>query len=76
MSMGICERIVFMNNDTVEHLITRKCELHNLINGNRDGAGDYQLELDDIQVRLELEIRKRERDSLIHQLIGSAPNSV
>jgi hypothetical protein len=54
-----------MNNDTVEQLITRKCELHNLINRNRDEAGDYNLELDDIQVRLELEIRKRERDSLI-----------
>jgi hypothetical protein len=53
-----------MNDDTAEKLITRKHELLNLIQEKGELAGEYRVELEEIQTRIELELRKRERESL------------
>jgi hypothetical protein len=53
-----------MSNDAVEELVIRKHALLNHIQGNREQAGEYYVELEDVQTRLELELWNRQRSGL------------
>jgi hypothetical protein len=54
-----------MNNEDVDTLIIRKGELLKHIESSPEQAGAYLVELEDIQTRLDLELRRRERTHLV-----------
>jgi hypothetical protein len=53
-----------MSKDAAENLVMRKHDLLNRIQSDPVHAGEYRVELEDVQTRIELEVRRRERSAL------------
>ncbi len=53
-----------MSNEAAENLVFKRHDLLNRIESDRARAGEYRVELEDVEARIELEVRHRQRSAL------------
>jgi hypothetical protein len=52
-----------MSNDAAENLVMRRHDLLNRIQSDPTHSGDYRVKLQDVEARIEIEVRRRERSA-------------